>query len=119
MSSRIKVYEYRNCSTCKNALKFLDQRGVEYDKRAIVDEPPSKAELRKMLGFLGGDVKKLFNTSGQVYRELKLSEKLPKLSLEQALDLLSSNGKLVKRPFLLTASGGAVGFKQEEWKKLV
>jgi arsenate reductase len=72
-----------------------------------------------MLGHLGGELKKLFNTSGQVYREMKLGEKLPTMSEAQALKLLAANGKLIKRPFLLAARGGAVGFKEAEWKKLL
>src|SRR4051812_768231 len=75
----LKVYEYDKCSTCKKALKFLDTRKVKYEKLPIVDRPPSMTELKKMLGFVG-DVRKLFNTSGMVYREMKLGEKLPSMS---------------------------------------
>lgn len=117
----LKVYEYDKCGTCKKALKFLDARKVGYERVAIVDHPPTLAELKKMLGFVG-DIRKLFNTSGLVYRELKLGEKLPGMTEAQALKLLASNGKLIKRPFALaTAHGkemGLVGFKEAEWKKL-
>lgn len=113
----LKVYEYDKCSTCKNALKFLDQRKVAYEKLPIVDQPPTLAELKRMLGFVG-DIRKLFNTSGLVYRELKLAEKLPSMSKGDALKLLASNGKLIKRPFALSESHGLVGFKEAEWKKL-
>jgi arsenate reductase len=118
MSKLVRVYEYSGCSTCKKALKFLDQRGVAYEKIAIVDQPPTVEELRTMLAFQGGEIRKLFNTSGQVYRELKLGEKLPSMTEGEALRLLASNGKLVKRPFLLSATQGLVGFKEDEWKKL-
>jgi arsenate reductase len=115
----LKIYEYDKCSTCKKALKFLDARKVTYEKVPIVERPPSIAELKKMLGFLGGDLRRLFNTSGQVYRELKLSEQLPEMSESQALKLLASNGKLIKRPFALSNTQGTVGFQEAEWKKLL
>ena len=119
----MKVYEYKNCSTCKKALQFLDKKKVRYQKLAIVETPPSVSELKKMLNFLkarGGSFKNLFNTSGEQYRSLKIGDKIKAgLSEEDALKLLSENGKLIKRPFLLTDSDGVVGFKEEEWKKLV
>ena len=118
-----KIYEYKNCSTCQKALKFLDKKGVEYERVSIWDKPPTKAELKKMLGFLkagGGSFKQLFNTSGVQYRELGISDKIKNgLSEEQALELLAGNGKLIKRPFVLTGKGGAVGFKEDVWKKLL
>jgi arsenate reductase len=113
----MKVYEYANCSTCKKALKFLDSRGVKYQKVAIVENPPSVAELHTMLRHVEGDLKRLFNTSGQVYREMGLSAKLKDLTEAQALKLLASNGKLIKRPFALGGKQGAVGFQEAEWKK--
>ena len=76
------------------------------------------AELKRMLTIYGGDLRKLFNTSGSDYRDLKLTEKLPGLSAEAALEMLARNGNLVKRPFLLTDKAGLVGFKPEEWMKL-
>lgn len=112
-----RVYEYSGCSTCKKALKFLDGRKVSYERVPIVDEPPTVAELERMLDHYEGDLKKLFNTSGQLYRELGISEKLPAMSKTEALRLLSKHGKLIKRPFVLTARVGLVGFKEEEWKK--
>lgn len=119
----IKVYEYKNCSTCQKALKYLDGRKINYENLPIVDQPPSMAELKKMLGYLeadGGSFKNLFNASGLQYRELKISDKLKAGMTEaEALKLLSQNGKLIKRPFLLTANGGTVGFKQDQWAKLL
>lgn len=114
---KIRVYEYANCSTCKKALKFLDQKKVSYERVPIVDQPPTLTELKAMLSHQNGDLKKLFNTSGQLYRELGVSEKLPEMSEAEALKLLSQHGKLVKRPFVLTNDGGLVGFKEDEWKK--
>lgn len=119
----ITVYEYANCDTCRKALKFLQKHGVKFQKRPIVDEPPSAAELKTMLGYLkkdGGSFKNLFNTSGQLYRELGIAEKLKAgLDEDDALKLLAKNGKLIKRPFLLTGTGGAVGFREDVWAKLL
>lgn len=118
----IKIYEYKNCSTCKNALKFLDSKKISYKKLPIVDQPPTITELKKMLGYLklnGGSFKNLFNTSGVQYRELNMAEKIKNgLTETETLNLLSKNGKLIKRPFLLLENNGAVGFKIDVWKKL-
>lgn len=114
----MKVYEYAKCSTCRKALQFLDKKGLTYQKIDITTQPPSKAELKKMLGFIG-DIKKLFNTSGLVYREMELSKKLPDMTQDAALNLLASNGRLVKRPFVLTENIGVVGFDEQQWKQLI
>lgn len=113
----IKIYEYDKCTTCKNALKFLDSKKVAYKRLAIVDTPPSMAELRTMLA-AQNDIKKLFNVSGQMYRELDMATRLPHLSETDALELLSKNGKLIKRPFVISDTVSLVGFKEDEWKKL-
>jgi len=115
---RVRIYEYSKCSTCRNALKFLDRAKIVYEKIPIVETPPTKAELRKMLAAQGGNVKKLFNTSGELYREMKISAKIDAMSESDALDLLAANGKLVKRPFVLVGDTGLVGFKEDEWNKL-
>ena len=111
---KLKVYEYAGCSTCKKALKFLDSAKAPYEKIDITTQAPSPAELKTMLGYVG-ELKKLFNTSGLVYKELKLSEKLPAMSEAEALKLLATNGRLVKRPFVLGSGWGVVGFKEPEW----
>lgn len=117
----IKVYEYKGCSTCQKALKFLDSRKVKYEKIPIVDQPPTKSELKKMLEHLeadGGTFKSLFNTSGQMYRELDVSSKLKDgMTSAEAIELLAKHGKLVKRPFVLGPTYGLVGFKEDAWKK--
>lgn len=110
----LKIYSYEKCSTCKKALAWLKARGVKAEVLPIVEQPPTLAELEKMLGFVG-DIKKLFNTSGELYREMKMSERLPSLSKSEALALLSKHGKLVKRPFLIADRVGCVGFKEDEW----
>lgn len=119
----LKVYEYKACSTCQKALKYLDGKKIKYEKIPIVEQPPTQYELKKMLGYLkeaGGTFKNLFNTSGIQYREQKISDKIKQgMTEEEAIKLLSKNGKLIKRPFLLTKKNGTVGFKEEVWKKLI
>jgi len=119
----ITVYEYQKCSTCQKALKFLDSHEVAYKRVPIVEQPPSEKDLKRMLGFLkarGGSFKNLFNTSGEKYRELKIGDKIKAgLSEDQALKLLAENGKLIKRPFLLASEDGTVGFKEDEWRRIL
>lgn len=110
----VKIYEYEGCSTCRKALKFLDARGISYQRVPIAETPPTPAELKAMLGF-AGDLRRLFNTSGQVYRELGMGEKLKTMSQADALALLARHGKLVKRPFVLLKDRGLLGFKEDEW----
>jgi arsenate reductase len=118
----LKVYEYKNCSTCQKAVKWLEKKGIRFEKIAIVDQPPSVAELKQMLKFLteaGGTFKNLFNTSGVQYRELKIADKIKAgLTEGDALALLAQNGKLIKRPFAISKTRGTVGFKEDVWKKL-
>lgn len=116
---KVRIYEYSKCSTCRKALKFLDNSNVAYEKVPIVETPPTKAELKKMLALQGRNLKKLFNTSGEVYRTMKIGEKLASMSESEALELLASNGKLIKRPFALAGDKGLVGFNEDEWKKLI
>ena len=115
----MKVYAYQNCGTCRKALKHLDKMRVDYLAIPIREQPPTKPELKKMLKIYHGDIRRLFNTSGEDYRKMQLKDKLASMSEEQALDLLARNGGLVKRPFVLTDSGGTVGFREDEWDKLV
>lgn len=118
-----KIYEYSKCSTCRKALKFLDEHKIKYQRVPIVEQPPSKSELKAMLQHLkaqGKGFKNLFNTSGEQYRQLGIAQKLKDgLGEGEAIDLLSKNGKLIKRPFLLTADGGATGFDAEVWITLL
>lgn len=118
---KFKIYEYSNCDTCRKALQFLDSKKISYEKIAITENPPPLNELKKMLQFIkseGGGFKNLFNTSGVLYREMQISQKLKDgLTEAQALDLLAKNGKLIKRPFLLSEKYGMVGFKKEIWEK--
>lgn len=109
------VYTYKNCSTCRKAVKWLDARDIAYTEKPIRDTPPTKAELKRMLAAQDGQLKKLFNTSGGDYRAMKLGEKLPDMTVAEAVDLLNANGNLVKRPFLLAEGVGLVGFKEDIW----
>ena len=112
----LTVYQYPKCSTCRKALKWLDAAGLDYDAPDITQTPPSRAELQRMLAHYDGDLRRLFNTSGQVYRELGIKDRIQEMSNDEALDLLAGNGKLIKRPFVLTSAAGRVGFKEAEWQ---
>ena len=118
MSKKVKIYQYKKCSTCVKALKFLNAKKVNYESVDITEKAPLKKELKEMLNFYDGEIKKLFNTSGVQYRELKIKDKIKEMTAKEAIDLLSGNGRLVKRPFILTGSNGLVGFKEDEWKKV-
>ena len=100
------------------AIKFLDAKKKNYESIDITEKAPSKKELDFMLKQYDGEIKRLFNTSGVQYRELKIKDKIKDMTKKQAIDLLSGNGRLVKRPFIVSASKGLVGFKEDEWKKL-
>ncbi len=113
--SPLKIYTLAQCSTCRDAKKWLDARGLAYEERAIRETPPTVPELRTMLAAQGGNLRKLFNSSGIEYRAQKLAEKLPGMSETEQLALLASNGSLVKRPFLLGAGVGLVGFDEKKW----
>jgi arsenate reductase len=111
----LKVYTYANCDTCRRAVKWLRANGVAFDERPIREFPPSAAELRVMLNAHGGELRKLFNTSGKDYRDQKLGEKLPKLSVPAALGTLAGNGNLVKRPFVIGPAVALTGFDEKAW----
>jgi arsenate reductase len=114
----VKIYEYPNCSTCKKALKFLANQNRAVERLNIFETPPSKDEIQQMLGFYGGNFKKLFNTAGHVYKEQQLATKLSTFSQAEAIDLLASEGRLIKRPFVLWEKTGVVGFDPVVWKKI-
>lgn len=115
----LRVYAYAGCDTCRQALKFLAAKKIAHEVIPIREQPPTVAELRAMLGHVGGDVRRLFNTAGQDYRALDMKTRLPRLSVDEALALLASNGNLVKRPFALTPKAGVVGFREEEWQRFL
>lgn len=115
----MKLYTYKNCGTCRKAVKYLESKGLEIEAVPIREQPPSKAELKKMLAVYDGELRRLFNSSGQDYRALDMKNRLPSMSEAEAIDLLAKNGNLVKRPFLLSADSGVVGFKEADWDALL
>lgn len=107
--------EYPKCSTCKKAKKYLEEHEIEFEDRHIVEENPTKEELAEWIRISGKPVKKFFNTSGMKYRELGLKDKLPQMSEEKQIELLASDGMLVKRPLLIDGEMVLTGFKEAEW----
>ena len=113
----IKVYCYERCSTCKKALKWLDEKGVQYELFDIKGNHPDEASLKAFYEKSGLPLKRFFNTSGMLYRDLNLKDKLPQMSEDEMYDLLATDGMLVKRPILVTGDAVLPGFKQAEWEK--
>lgn len=109
--------QYPKCSTCKKAKKWLDEHNFEYDSKHIVEDRPTSDELRKWWEISDLPLKRFFNTSGMKYRELKLKDKLPDMSEDEQLDLLATDGMLVKRPILVNDDTVLVGFKVKEWEE--
>ena len=110
--------EYPKCSTCKKAKKWLEENNVEFIDRNIVEETPTVQELEKWIKLSGQELKRWFNTSGLKYKELNLKDKLVTMSDKEKIELLASDGMLIKRPLLITGKGVFVGFKEEVWKVL-
>lgn len=106
------------CSTCQKAKKWLTENNIEYTNRLIVEDNPTIEELKAWIPLSGLPVRKFFNTSGLVYKELNLKDKLPTMSEEEQIALLATNGKLVKRPLVVTNNFVLAGFKPAEWEKL-
>lgn len=109
--------EYPKCSTCKKAKSWLVGKGVEFDERHIVEDNPKADELRQWHAMSGLPLRRFFNTSGMLYRELKLKDKLPNMSEDEMLETLASNGMLVRRPLLVLDDKVIVGFREAEWAK--
>lgn len=108
--------QYPPCSTCKKAKKWLDAQGIPYTDRHIKENKPSYEELNAWLDASGLPVKKFFNTSGMQYRALELKDKLPGMTVEEQLQLLATDGMLVKRPILVTDDGKVLtGFREADW----
>ena len=107
--------EYPKCSTCKKAKKWLEEHQVNYDDRHIVEDNPTVEELKDWIGRSGLPLRRFFNTSGMKYRERQLKDRLPKMSEEEQLELLATDGMLVKRPLLVLEDRVIPGFKEKEW----
>ncbi len=112
----MKIYCYDRCSTCKKALKWLDEEGIEYELIDIKGDNPDKETLERYYRASGLPLKKFWNTSGIPYREMGLSKKLPEMSEDEQLSLLATNGMLVKRPLLVDGDVILTGFKESEWE---
>ena len=111
--------EYPSCTTCKKAKAWLQGKGLEFTARHIKEENPTAEELSGWQEKSGLELKKFFNTSGLVYKDLGLKDKLPTMPREEQLALLASNGMLVKRPIVVTEDAVLVGFKEKDWEKLL
>lgn len=107
--------QYPKCSTCRKAKKWLDAHHITYIERHIVDDNPSYDELKKWYEESGLPLKRFFNTSGLLYKEMKLKDKLPAMSEEEQIKLLATNGMLVKRPLVVDGNVILIGFKEAEW----
>lgn len=113
----IKFICYPKCTTCKKAMKFLDDNAVSYEIRDIKEDNPSLDELKAWYKKSGLPLKRFFNTSGLLYKSLGLKDKLPSMSEDEQLALLSTDGMLVKRPLLVSDDFVLTGFKEQEWKE--
>ncbi|WP_442596015.1 arsenate reductase family protein [Neobacillus sp. D3-1R] len=111
----LTFYWYPKCGTCRNAKKWLDEKGLSYKEIHIVEAPPSKEELKNLYEKSGLDLKKFFNVSGLKYRELGLKEKLKTATKDEMLELLASDGMLIKRPIVTDGKKVTIGFKEEEF----
>ena len=114
---KILFNEYPKCSTCKKAKKWLDDHEIRYDDRHIVENNPSKDELKEWLAKRNKPVRKFFNTSGRLYRELGLKDKLDSMSEDEQLEVLASDGMLIKRPLVVGDDFVLSGFREKEWER--
>lgn len=112
---KLRVYSYKNCDTCRRALKWLAARGVAHEAVAIREQPPTLTELRDALA-AAGDLRRLFNTSGGDYKAMGMKDRLDGMGEDEALRLLAENGNLVKRPMVVGKGVALVGFKEAEWE---
>lgn len=113
----MKVLVYRKCSTCQKALKWLEAHEIPFEERAIVDENPTYEELKEWYERSGLPLKKFFNTSGNIYKQMNLKEKLKDMTEEEQLHLLATDGMLVKRPLVVSEAFVLTGFREKEWEE--
>jgi len=114
---KILFINYPKCSTCRNAKKWLEKNEIDFEDRDIVKNNPTKSELKKYLDLSGFPIKKFFNTSGILYREMNVKDKIDKESEDTLLGILATNGMLVKRPLVVYDKGVLLGFKEGDWKE--
>jgi len=113
------VLVYRKCSTCMKALKWLEATNIAFEERPIVEQNPTYEELKEWYQMSGLPLKKFFNTSGMLYKEMKLKDRLAQMSEEEQLQLLATNGMLVKRPLVIGDGFVLTGFKESEWRSVL
>ena len=111
--------QYPPCSTCQKAKKWLDEKGIVYESRHIKEEKPTAEELRQWHGISGLPLKKFFNTSGLLYKSMNLKDRLPGMTEDEQIELMASDGMLVKRPVLIAEGRVLVGFREKEWEALL
>ena len=114
----MELIYYPKCSTCQKALKHLESKNIEFSKRHIVEQTPTQDELMKWIKQYNQGIKPFFNTSGLVYRELSLKDKINDMSIEEAAKLLSTNGMLIKRPLLILENQIIIGYKKEAYDNI-
>lgn len=112
----LTMYWYPNCGTCKKAKKWLDERNIDYELIHIVENPPSKATLKELIEKSGLEARKFFNTSGKVYREQNMKEKIKDATVDEMVGYLASNGMLIKRPIVTDGKKVTVGFKEDTFE---
>ena len=113
------VLVYRKCSTCQKALNWLEEHKIFFEERAIVDENPTYEELKEWYGKSGLPLKKFFNTSGMLYKQMNLKDKLPEMTEDEQLRLLATDGMLVKRPLVIGEDFVLTGFREKEWEEKI
>ncbi|HEY0828094.1 MAG TPA: Spx/MgsR family RNA polymerase-binding regulatory protein [Bacilli bacterium] len=116
--NKVAMYQYSKCGTCRDAVKSLTSRGVEVNKIELFDHPPSPQELKRLIELSGLESKKFFNTSGEVYKEMQLKDKVASMSEAEKIALLCSNGRLIKRPIVTDGLKVTVGYKEEEFIRM-
>jgi arsenate reductase len=116
--ARLKVYQYSRCATCRKAVKHLRQQGHELELVEIIDHPPTEEELRAFIRSSGLEAAKFFNTSGEVYKQMKLKDTAKSMSEEEIVRLLASNGKLIKRPIVTDGRRASVGYHEETFNRI-
>jgi len=116
--SKLHVYEYSKCGTCRSAIKWLKAHGHEVTTTPLFDTPPSKEVLRNLVRLSGLDLRKFFNVSGDVYKAENLKDRVPHMKEEEQLELLASNGRLIKRPIVTDGKRVTVGFKEAEYESV-
>ncbi len=111
-----KYYEYKKCSTCRKGKKYIEDKGIDLEVIDMVEEPPSEYELKDIVSKADNyEIDDFFNTRGKVFKDLGLKEKLDTMSFDEKIELLSSDGMLIKRPMLVTESAVVLGFKEEQY----